>query len=224
MGERGISAGDGQRGRVRDARRHGSQSAGRGARGDRHDAAVRPGRPSASLRRRRLSYLVRRLEENASSENFLSAAFELETAPDLFEREEQRFAQRPGPCPAREPPCPLIAIRTGRRRPAAASIPLGSPALPAVPGAFRNTPDTDLCTPANQAWAEQVTARIRGSVLGEEEIRAARVDTRRGRATSSSPPPWTRSPAGPGSAWRSGHWCCAGSPARSPRTAPRSSR
>ena len=40
-----------------------------------------------------VSYLVRRLEENASSQNFLSAAFELDTSAELFEREQQRFAQ-----------------------------------------------------------------------------------------------------------------------------------
>jgi len=39
-----------------------------------------------------VSYLVRRLEENASSENFLSAAFDLVTQPELFERERSRFA------------------------------------------------------------------------------------------------------------------------------------
>lgn len=38
-----------------------------------------------------ISYLVRRLEENASSENFLSAAFELADDPSLFERERARF-------------------------------------------------------------------------------------------------------------------------------------
>ena len=38
-----------------------------------------------------ISYLVRRLEENASSENFLSAAFELDTDPALFDRERDRF-------------------------------------------------------------------------------------------------------------------------------------
>src|SRR5699024_4454509 len=43
-----------------------------------------------------VSYLVRRLEENASSENFLSAAFELDTEPDLFAREEQRFSRALG--------------------------------------------------------------------------------------------------------------------------------
>ncbi len=38
-----------------------------------------------------ISYLVRRLEENASSENFLSAAFELADDPTMFERERERF-------------------------------------------------------------------------------------------------------------------------------------
>ncbi|MDR2998685.1 MAG: proline dehydrogenase family protein [Microbacterium sp.] len=38
-----------------------------------------------------ISYLVRRLEENASPSNFLSAALELGTDPRLFEREKMRF-------------------------------------------------------------------------------------------------------------------------------------
>jgi RHH-type proline utilization regulon transcriptional repressor/proline dehydrogenase/delta 1-pyrroline-5-carboxylate dehydrogenase len=38
-----------------------------------------------------ISYLVRRLEENASSENFLSAAFELADDPEMFDRERDRF-------------------------------------------------------------------------------------------------------------------------------------
>src|SRR3954451_11849567 len=38
-----------------------------------------------------ISYLVRRLEENASSDNFLSAAFDLADDPSLFDRERDRF-------------------------------------------------------------------------------------------------------------------------------------
>ncbi|TFC05184.1 aldehyde dehydrogenase family protein [Cryobacterium adonitolivorans] len=38
-----------------------------------------------------ISYLIRRLEENASEENFMSAVFELADTPALFEREKQRF-------------------------------------------------------------------------------------------------------------------------------------
>ena len=38
-----------------------------------------------------ISYLIRRLEENASQENFMSAVFELDSDAGLFEREKQRF-------------------------------------------------------------------------------------------------------------------------------------
>lgn len=38
-----------------------------------------------------ISYLIRRLEENASQENFMSAVFELHENTALFEREKQRF-------------------------------------------------------------------------------------------------------------------------------------
>jgi len=38
-----------------------------------------------------ISYLMRRLQENASSDDFLSAAFELTENPNLFERERSRF-------------------------------------------------------------------------------------------------------------------------------------
>ena len=54
---------------------------------------------------------------------------------------------------------------------------LGTPALPALPGAFRSTPDTDLSTAANQEWAARITCRIRSSELREQEVRAARRET-----------------------------------------------
>ncbi|MGN6161428.1 MAG: proline dehydrogenase family protein, partial [Marmoricola sp.] len=38
-----------------------------------------------------IAYLVRRLEEGASSENFMSAVFELTESPSLYERERARF-------------------------------------------------------------------------------------------------------------------------------------
>ncbi|MBN9630855.1 MAG: bifunctional proline dehydrogenase/L-glutamate gamma-semialdehyde dehydrogenase [Actinobacteria bacterium] len=38
-----------------------------------------------------ISYLIRRLEENASHENFMSAVFELDSDPALFDRERNRF-------------------------------------------------------------------------------------------------------------------------------------
>ena len=39
-----------------------------------------------------ISYLVRRLEENASSDNFLSAAFDIAEDASMFARERDRFA------------------------------------------------------------------------------------------------------------------------------------
>src|SRR5699024_8555930 len=109
-----------------------------------------------------VSYLDRRLEENASSQNFLSAAFELDSSEELFTREQQRFTR------AADRALQEVAPATHRDQDRGAetaggrsSLELGSPALPAVPGAFRNTPDTDLSTPMNQEWAARITRRIR---------------------------------------------------------------
>ncbi|MDT0181720.1 bifunctional proline dehydrogenase/L-glutamate gamma-semialdehyde dehydrogenase [Microbacterium sp. ARD31] len=60
-----------------------------------------------------ISYLVRRLEENASSENFLSAAFDLADDPALFERERDRFAA--SLARADDPALPLGARRVQHR-------------------------------------------------------------------------------------------------------------
>ena len=122
-----------------------------------------------------VSYLVRRLEENASSENFMSAAFELDSSPELFDREWERFSR------SLVQALEETSVRTHRDQDRSAEtargLPeLGSAALPAVPGAFRNTPDTDVSTAANQEWADLVTRRIRGSELGIEEAEAARVE------------------------------------------------
>ena len=122
-----------------------------------------------------VSYLVRRLEENASSENFMSAAFELDSSPELFERERERFTR--SLVSALEETSVSTHRDQDRSAETAGALPeLGSGALPAVPGAFRNTPDTDVSTPANQEWAALITRRIRGSELGIEEADAARVE------------------------------------------------
>jgi len=125
-----------------------------------------------------VSYLVRRLEENASSQNFLSAAFELDSSAELFDREQRRFSRALDRA-LREDSATTHRDqdRGAEAAGGTASLPLGSSALPAVPGAFRNTPDTDLSTPRNQEWAAGITHRIRGSQLGVAEARAARVET-----------------------------------------------
>ncbi len=70
-----------------------------------------------------ISYLVRRLEESASSENFLSAAFDLHTDPALWERERARFAS--SVARASDPTLP-----TGPRRRPRAGLATRAPAAP----------------------------------------------------------------------------------------------
>ncbi len=60
-----------------------------------------------------ISYLVRRLEENASEENFLSAAFDLADDPALFDRERDRFLASVGR--ATDPALPIGPRRAQER-------------------------------------------------------------------------------------------------------------
>ncbi|MFI7480805.1 proline dehydrogenase family protein [Kocuria sp. M1R5S2] len=111
--------------------------------------AVRPAEFDVAV-----SYLVRRLEENASSENFMSGIFALEPDNDIFAREEQRFRaalEALGPHDAAAPAPARTQDRTG---PGAGSAHLS------LDEPFRNEPDTDVAVPANQAWAEEIAARI----------------------------------------------------------------
>ncbi len=124
-----------------------------------------------------VSYLVRRLEENASSENFMSAVFELASSGELFEREQGRF-QRALDRALGEQPAATHRTQDRAAETVGDALPeLGSEVLPAVPGRFVNTPDTDLSTRANQEWAEQITHRIRTSRLGQAEADAAVIST-----------------------------------------------
>ena len=144
-----------------------------------------------------VSYLVRRLEENASSENFLSAAFDLDSSEELFAREEERFSRALDLALAEDAPAThRIQDRTAEE---GHRLELGTPALPALPGAFRSTPDTDLSTAANQEWAARITRRIRSSELGEQEVRAARRETTAQveetvRAALAAQPAWAAMP------------------------------
>ncbi len=108
-----------------------------------------------------ISYLVRRLEENASSENFMSGVFELDDAA-IFAREADRFAASlsalddsvPGP------------RRTQNRL---------SPPLPTTRPEFDNEPDTDPALAVNREWGRAVLERGERSALGIETLAAARV-------------------------------------------------
>ncbi|WP_344819073.1 bifunctional proline dehydrogenase/L-glutamate gamma-semialdehyde dehydrogenase [Microbacterium soli] len=106
-----------------------------------------------------IAYLIRRLEEGASQENFMSAVFDLDADPKLFEREKQRFLASVAGVPA-EVPGPN---RTQDRR---------QPQAPGLRDGFVNTPDTDPSLAANREWADAIRSRMRGSTLGNDTVAA----------------------------------------------------
>ena len=109
-----------------------------------------------------IAYLIRRLEEGASQDNFMSAVFELSENEVLFEREKQRFLaslaelddEVPGP-----------NRRQNRSLPAEA-MPHDS---------FENTPDTDPSLPANRDWGRAILERVPYSTLGNASVEAATI-------------------------------------------------
>jgi RHH-type transcriptional regulator, proline utilization regulon repressor / proline dehydrogenase / delta 1-pyrroline-5-carboxylate dehydrogenase len=103
-----------------------------------------------------VAYLIRRLEENASADNFMSAVFDLHDV-SVFEREEQRFRRSLARLDEDIPP-----RRRSQDRGAEAMI-------PSVPGAFANEPDTDPSLPATQEWLARIrkaTGSKRSQSLG----------------------------------------------------------
>lgn len=114
-----------------------------------------------------ISYLVRRLEEGASHENFMSAVFDLDEDPDLFDREEARFRASLAGLDAAVP----TPSRTQDRSAGADGD------TPAPVDGFANTPDTDPALPGNRAWARRILDAVPGSTLGEETVAAHRIAT-----------------------------------------------
>ncbi|HWT33189.1 MAG TPA: bifunctional proline dehydrogenase/L-glutamate gamma-semialdehyde dehydrogenase [Microbacterium sp.] len=102
-----------------------------------------------------IAYLIRRLEEGASQDNFMSAIFDLDENPALFERERDRFLAAVASIPAGVP----APNRTQDR---------ARPAAPVPRDGFRNTPDTDPSLAANRTWGDGIRTRIQASQLGAE--------------------------------------------------------
>ena len=109
-----------------------------------------------------ISYLVRRLEENASSENFMSAAFDLSTSSDAFDREARRFLDSvkaldesvPEPFRTQDRHTEHISLHTD---------------------GFVNTPDTDPSTEANRSWGRIALARSTYTQLGLTTVESSRI-------------------------------------------------
>ncbi|MFJ3384613.1 MULTISPECIES: bifunctional proline dehydrogenase/L-glutamate gamma-semialdehyde dehydrogenase [unclassified Curtobacterium] len=110
-----------------------------------------------------IAYLARRLQENASPENFMSAAFDIDHDESVFEREHQRWLASVA---ALDDPVRPTNRTQDRRL---------SPGDPIPRDAFRNAPDTDPAIPANREWAADVLRRVPRSQLGAQTIRGARV-------------------------------------------------
>ncbi|GAA4266152.1 bifunctional proline dehydrogenase/L-glutamate gamma-semialdehyde dehydrogenase [Frondihabitans peucedani] len=113
-----------------------------------------------------ISYLVRRLEENASPENFLSGAFDLGSDPEVFEREKGRFLASLDALDDRVP-------RPNRRQDRTRRLDLGVPTA-----GFVNAADTDPSLESNRTWARRILRRSSTSELGVETVEEAWVDDR----------------------------------------------
>ncbi|MUL75561.1 proline dehydrogenase family protein [Mycolicibacterium sp. CBMA 226] len=128
-----------------------------------------------------IAYLVRRLEEGASQDNFMSAVFELHDDQVLFQREKDRFvaslaelgggADDMGASEATgESVVPVPNRRQDRRTddPDAAMSPAGG---------FANVADTDPALPGNRLWGRAITDRIATSSAGMELVAAHTVSS-----------------------------------------------
>lgn len=100
-----------------------------------------------------IAYLIRRLEEGAASENFMSAVFELTKKPELFEREKKRFSAALADIQKEIPVTKRVADRY-----AAVDMPSANH--------FVNTPDTDPAIGSNREWAEGILERARNTKIG----------------------------------------------------------
>lgn len=109
-----------------------------------------------------ISYLVRRLEENASSENFMSVAFDLGRSEEAFDREASRFLASvkalddtvPRPNRVQDRRSEHISLHTD---------------------GFANTPDTDPSTEGNREWGRLALSRSTYTQLGLDAIEAGHI-------------------------------------------------
>ncbi|WP_164204243.1 bifunctional proline dehydrogenase/L-glutamate gamma-semialdehyde dehydrogenase [[Micrococcus luteus] ATCC 49442] len=109
-----------------------------------------------------IAYLIRRLEEGASQDNFMSAVFELSENESLFEREKQRFLASLDKLDDAVPPPNRQQNRS-------------LPPEPLPHDSFKDTPDTDPSLPANRDWGRAILQRVPSSTLGNAAVEAATI-------------------------------------------------
>ena len=97
-----------------------------------------------------ISYLFRRLEENAAKENFIHHLFTITPGSEPFERQAKQF---------RQAVADRWSVSEKPRRMQSRSGPFNLRLADAKPGPFFNEPDTDPALAPNRAWAAQTVLR-----------------------------------------------------------------
>lgn len=116
-----------------------------------------------------IAYLIRRLEEGASQDNFMSAVFELDSSEPLFAREEGRF--RASLAELRERGDAVPAPRRTQDRLAEDYT------QPSAVAGFENIADSDPDLPQNRVWGREIAAKMAKNDLGLASIEAASLST-----------------------------------------------
>ncbi|MFM1993801.1 MAG: hypothetical protein RL537_490 [Actinomycetota bacterium] len=110
-----------------------------------------------------IAYLIRRLEEGATKDNFLSSAFQL-TDSQYFELEVARFRASVALIDTDVP----IPNRIQNRL-------LQEPEI--LDGPFVNTDDTDPAIAENREWAKTIFKRLANSAIGEDLVAENTIDS-----------------------------------------------
>ena len=119
-----------------------------------------------------ISYLVRRLEENAAPENFMSGVFDIATNEDVFARERDRFLAALSDV---DPDAPLPVPNRVQDRLAEREAGVGAERGSLAERArrpFSSEADSDPALAANRQWARDIAAAIPTSTRGVEAVRA----------------------------------------------------
>ncbi|MFT4124941.1 MAG: bifunctional proline dehydrogenase/L-glutamate gamma-semialdehyde dehydrogenase [Gordonia sp. (in: high G+C Gram-positive bacteria)] len=132
-----------------------------------------------------ISYLIRRLEEGASHENFMSAVFELSDDRGLFEREKDRFLASlrglaaitgDGDVASYQVPPPNRQQNRAHDDAAGTEERVAALVAAGATGEFTNTPDTDPDLPGNRAWGRAIAERMVASTLGVDLVASSLID------------------------------------------------
>ena len=103
-----------------------------------------------------IAYLIRRLEESANSSNFMSAVFELDKQPELYQRELERFKASVHGIATRFADSNRVQNRLAKTK------------VSPQPN-FKNTPDSDPAITANKKWAAELFDGKQLATIGVKE-------------------------------------------------------